>query len=215
MMFYSALIPALAARRPDMLFTRLYRLPWYGGMLEDWVRDIGVEAGHDVLELGCGTGDLVRAMTAWGATVVGVDRSPAMIRAARRAHGPAPGPYLRADAGALPFAAARFDRVVAASLINVVTDPERVLREMKRVLRPGGRLGLLFPTAAMTPQRAALCARRHQLRGFSAAALSAWARRAPKGDVQGMERSLAEVGFAQIGHRFHLDRMIAAIAATA
>ena len=214
-MLHSTLISALAALRPDILFDRLYRLPWYGGMFEEWARDIGIEAGHDVLELGCGTGALVRAMTAWGATVVGVDRSPAMIRAARRAHGPAPGPYLRADAGALPFAAARFDRVVAASLVNVVKDPERVLREMRRVLRPGGRLALLFPTAEMTPRRARSCARTRRLHGFSAAALQAWARRAPKGDVQGMERSLAEVGFVAIGHRFHLDRMIAAIAATA
>ncbi len=215
MMFYSALIPALAALRPDMLFTRLYRLPWYGGMLEDWARDIGIEARHDVLELGCGTGNLLRAMTAWGANVVGVDRSPAMVRAAQRAHGRSPGPYLRADANALPFAAARFDRVVAASLINVVTDPESVLREVRRVLRRGGRLGLLFPTAEMSAPRAISCARSRGLRGFSAAALLTWARRAPKSDPQEVAKSLVEAGFGRIRHHSYLDHMVAGVAATA
>jgi SAM-dependent methyltransferase len=80
--------------------------------------------------------------------IVGVDLSIGMLREARRAgHGryaqaARHGLYAQADAQALPFADARFDRVMANHMLFHVPDIERALREMRRVLRPGGRLVL-------------------------------------------------------------------------
>jgi ubiquinone/menaquinone biosynthesis C-methylase UbiE len=101
-------------------------------------------AGARVLDLGCGTGDLARALVASGLRVVGCDISPQMLLQAIRAHDISQqsgcagwvrvGPAWRT----LPFASTAFDVVVAASVLEYVANPAVVLRECVRVLRPGG-----------------------------------------------------------------------------
>jgi SAM-dependent methyltransferase len=98
-------------------------------------------AGDRVLDLGCGTGELARSLGAAGLRVTGCDISRQMLqRAARdRAARDSVG-WVRLDPGwrSLPFAAARFDVVVASSVLEYVAEPATVLRECARVLRPGG-----------------------------------------------------------------------------
>jgi 2-polyprenyl-3-methyl-5-hydroxy-6-metoxy-1,4-benzoquinol methylase len=99
-------------------------------------------AGDRVLDLGCGTGDLARALAAAGLQVGGCDISDEMlVRAARepRGRGERVG-WVRLSPGwrRLPFASAAFDVVVAASVFEYVAEPGAVLRECARVLRPGG-----------------------------------------------------------------------------
>jgi ubiquinone/menaquinone biosynthesis C-methylase UbiE len=87
------------------------------------------------LEVGIGTGIVAAALAERGVDVVGIDLSPAMLRHAQRR---APGRVARADALHLPI---RTGSVAAAYLVHVVhlvTDMERVLAEVVRVLRPGG-----------------------------------------------------------------------------
>jgi SAM-dependent methyltransferase len=102
-----------------------------------------VEAGDTVLDLGCGSGYAVRALRAntGMARGYGLDGAPQMVRNARSytdAAGDAPIGYLRGDFDALPFAADSIDHVFSMEAFYYAADPDRTLRELRRVLRPGG-----------------------------------------------------------------------------
>jgi ubiquinone/menaquinone biosynthesis C-methylase UbiE len=105
-----------------------------------------VEAGERVLDVACGTG-LVACAAAGAAgrsgTVLGTDLSARMIAAAQRRASEqrlANVRFARMDAQALELADASVDVVLCALGLMYVPEPERALREMQRVLRPGGRL---------------------------------------------------------------------------
>jgi ubiquinone/menaquinone biosynthesis C-methylase UbiE len=101
-------------------------------------------AGLRVLEVGCGLGDDAAALAGLVAppgTVVGVDGSRAMVEAARKRHEGIEGLSFKvADAAALPFNAATFDGCRTDRVLQHIGDPAAVVREMARVLRPGGAL---------------------------------------------------------------------------
>jgi SAM-dependent methyltransferase len=102
-------------------------------------------AGDRVLDLGCGTGELARALAA-GFGVTGCDISREMLSraAAREGRGPA---WVQLAPGwrTLPFASAAFGAVVASSVLEYVPDPVAVLRECARVTRPGGAVLYTVP----------------------------------------------------------------------
>jgi demethylmenaquinone methyltransferase/2-methoxy-6-polyprenyl-1,4-benzoquinol methylase len=116
-----------------------------GGLDRRW-RRITVEQvvrdGDRVLDACCGTGDLALAARAHGATeVVGLDFSEKMLERARTK---GPGiEWVQGDVLALPFEDASFDSATVGFGIRNVDDLERGLRELRRVLRPGGRLAIL------------------------------------------------------------------------
>ena len=111
-----------------------------------FLRFVGVGAGHRVLEVGCGTGVVLRDLTGLvGArgTVVGVDPSRHVITAARAFCHQHPTISLRvAEGGHLPFAAGRFDAAIAVTVVLHVADPLTMVKEMVRVTRPGGTIAL-------------------------------------------------------------------------
>ncbi|GAA3292087.1 hypothetical protein GCM10020295_10460 [Streptomyces cinereospinus] len=86
--------------------------------------------------------------------VLGADLTPAMLRAAVRAGRDRAGRLLLADVAALPLRSASLHAVFAAGLIAHLPHPTAALRELARVVRPGGRLALFHPIG-----RAALAAR--------------------------------------------------------
>lgn len=90
-----------------------------------------------VLEIGCGNGRYLEALTARGhrGVVVGGDLSEGMLRTARPAFG---GPLFVGDAQALPFPTASADVVLAMHMLYHVPDRAQGLAEIRRVLRPGG-----------------------------------------------------------------------------
>ena len=100
-----------------------------------------VRPGDRVLDTCCGTGDLALAAEQAGARVVGLDFSEAMLARARTK---APRiDWIRGDALALPFADASFDAATVGFGVRNLADLEGGLRELRRVLRPGGRVGIL------------------------------------------------------------------------
>ena len=92
-----------------------------------------------VLEIGHGPGLLLEALAA------GIDLSPGMIRQARRRLQRAglPARLVRGDAVALPYRTGSFDGIVATFAISAIPDGGAAMREMARVLRPGGVLSLV------------------------------------------------------------------------
>jgi demethylmenaquinone methyltransferase/2-methoxy-6-polyprenyl-1,4-benzoquinol methylase len=100
-----------------------------------------VRAGDRVLDACCGTGDLALADERAGGTVTGLDFSERMLERARRKSSSVD--WVQGDALALPFPDASFDAVTVGFGVRNVVDLERGLAELRRVLRPGGRLGVL------------------------------------------------------------------------
>lgn len=117
------------------------------------VRLTGVVAGERGLDVCAGTGDLSFALHRAGAAVVGTDFcAPMLVRAAAKSGAAATPPrFLAGDALALPFADATFDFATVAFGIRNVSDPKAGLREMARVVRPGGRVVVLEFTKPRLP----------------------------------------------------------------
>lgn len=119
------------------------RLAWFDRHI-DW-------PGKDVLDLGCAGGFMAEAMALRGANVTGIDPAAEAIEAARR-HARACDLRIGYDVGvgeALPYDAATFDTVVCVDVLEHVSDLNRVLAEVTRVLRPGGLF--LFDTINRNP----------------------------------------------------------------
>lgn len=108
------------------------------------LRLIGPVQGKSVLDVGCGDGGLAVRLALLGASVAAVDADPRMLAAARaRAAIAQVGVvHVAADARALPFADDTFDVVTAVTVLCFVADAAPALKELARVLRPGGRLVL-------------------------------------------------------------------------
>jgi SAM-dependent methyltransferase len=95
--------------------------------------------GDRILEVGCGYGFISEALWKTAAIHwVGVDRSDSMLSRLTQTHGPHP--VLQADAGSLPFADASFDKVLCTGVLMHVDNDRAALRELVRVLLPGGTL---------------------------------------------------------------------------
>lgn len=110
-----------------------------------------LRAGARALEVGCGVGGLIRLLSASSKGVrlaVGIDPSQLALQDARHLnHRPDPErlAFLAADGRALPFAANTFDAVFCNRVLVHAHEPGRILGEMARVLRPGGRALLIEP----------------------------------------------------------------------
>ena len=119
------------------------RLKWMDRQI-DW-------AGKTVLDVGCAGGFMSEALDARGAAVTGIDPAEDAIAAAQ-AHAQQGSRDIRYDVGvgeALPYADESFDAVVCVDVLEHVADLEQVIREIARVLKPGGLF--LFDTINRNP----------------------------------------------------------------
>lgn len=133
------------------------RFPDDGPAYAAAVAELGLREGDRVLDAGCGTGRALtplRAAVGPSGAVLGADLTPAMLQAAVRAGRDRDGQLLLADVAALPLRSSSLDAVFGAGLISHLPDPAENLRELARVVRPGGTLALFHPIG-----RAALAAR--------------------------------------------------------
>lgn len=115
------------------------------GEFRDWLLEqAGIAPGMLVLDVGCGPGPYHPAIAAVGGRTVGADASPGMAgeAAAQARAGRLPVETVAADAERLPFRDGRFERALANHMLYHVPDQARALREMRRVLKPGGRVVL-------------------------------------------------------------------------
>jgi demethylmenaquinone methyltransferase / 2-methoxy-6-polyprenyl-1,4-benzoquinol methylase len=113
------------------------------------VATLGAHEGERVLDVATGTGlvaqELVRS---YGCRVVGLDQSAAMLERARRKRAADPSLARRfelvlGEAESLPFEDGEFDHLTFTYLLRYVDDPAATMRELARVVRPGGRIACL------------------------------------------------------------------------
>lgn len=125
------------ARHYDLYFGKVFH---QGRKLA--IEQMAIRPGEHVLEVGVGTG-LSLPEYPDGVRVTGIDLSPEMIQHAQARVEDLELPdvtLLEMDASAMDFSDASFDHVVAMYVLSVAPEPERVIAEMRRVCKPGGRL---------------------------------------------------------------------------
>lgn len=140
----------VADRVPDVL---------HGGLVRDFygvAPRLDLVGGETVLDLACGPGTLTRHLAdavGPGGLVIGADLSPAMLTRAARAVTAANTVFVRADAMALPLRDACLDAVCCSLCLQLVPDLDTALAQIRRVLRPGGRLAAAVPAHGHGPFR--------------------------------------------------------------
>ena len=100
------------------------------------------------LDVGCGTGHLLRACGATGARLIGADHDAAMLEFAAQRWGSGCVPCVCAAAAALPFTEKVFAGIVATSLVGCLAEPGLLFAEAHRVLEPRGHLVFTFTNRA-------------------------------------------------------------------
>jgi ubiquinone/menaquinone biosynthesis C-methylase UbiE len=138
---YDGFAAAYSASNENNLFNAFYARP-------EMIRLAGDVAGLEILDAGCGSGPLMKALRGKDAVVSGFDLSPAMVELARQRLGEDADVRV-ADLGApLPYPDDTFDLVVASLSLHYVKDWNSALAELRRVLKPGGRLivSIIHPT---------------------------------------------------------------------
>ena len=169
--------------------------------------DAVVRPGDAVLDVACGTGDLALEASARGARVTGLDFSPEMLERARRKSCAVE--WVEGDALALPFDDGSFDAATIGFGVRNLADAGRGLAELRRVLRPGGRIAVLEITRPRGPLAAfyrvwfdALIPAAGKVLpgGLAFTYLPASVRRFP--DAEGLARLVGDAGFEDVRWRF-------------
>ena len=112
------------------------------------VRALDLDKGDRVIDVGCGSGFLMKRIR--DANVTGVDLSDTALSMARvNLSGMGNVRLVKADARQLPFDDSSFDKVVCADVLEHVPAPKDVVREIKRVSRPGARIVIALPNEAL------------------------------------------------------------------
>jgi len=145
----------MVAMVADVLETRA-AIPSQQEMIKSYLSEIKFPENAKVLEVGCGTGPVCRALVAIPnvASVTGIDPSSILIEKAKGlSENIGNITYLEGDGKALQFDDASFDAVILHTILTHVPDPQKILSEASRMLKTGGLLGVCdgdFATATLS-----------------------------------------------------------------
>lgn len=141
---YDTFADAYARANDNGLFNRWYARPAVLELLGD-------VAGRRILDAGCGSGPLLADLEELGASVTGFDASPAMIRLARTRLGDEADLQVADLTQPLPYEDEAFDDALAVLVLHYLEDWSRPLAELRRVLKPGGRLVVVVNHPVIPP----------------------------------------------------------------
>jgi SAM-dependent methyltransferase len=113
---------------------------WSRQLSGRFIEFAGVSNGDSILDVGCGTGSLTRVLLASAdvKSIVGIDLAEIYLESARQTIRDPRVDFKTGDASSLPFADKSFDRAFAMLVLHFVPDAKKAVREMRRVVRPGG-----------------------------------------------------------------------------
>src|SRR5580692_1662483 len=130
---YDSFAEAYSAENETSLYNAYYERPATLALAGD-------VTGRRILDAGCGSGPLFAALRDRGAVVTGIDRSAGMLEQARRRLGDDADLQVAELGSPLPFPDDAFDDVTASLVLHYLRDWGPALAELRRVLKPGGRL---------------------------------------------------------------------------
>lgn len=197
----STMVDRIARRPGGLLGYLLYRFPLgHRPGFDLALRQLPPEESDLVLEVGCGGGVFLRRLLKSGCRAVAIDHSPDMIDNSGRlnARALAEGRLTlhEADAAALPVASGTIDKVYCLNAFFFFPEPSESLREMARVLKPGGRLALITSPPAFRKQIARVSASMAETMRFDEPeTLARWAHEAGLMPVETREVASAGILF--------------------
>jgi ubiquinone/menaquinone biosynthesis C-methylase UbiE len=160
-------------------FAQVQATPGWEAIIQSFARFAALPPNSKVLDVGCGPGSLARHLARDGHTVTGVDADPLMIdRAQYLATNVSGVTFEVGDVRNLRFDEGAFDAALATNVIFLLPDPLLGLKQMTRVVRPGGLVAMLNPSPKMSVAAAEAQADEHRLEGFPRVSLINWARAA-------------------------------------
>jgi ubiquinone/menaquinone biosynthesis C-methylase UbiE len=187
-----------AAPNPGEVYEREMVPGLFGPWAADLVERAAPAAGARALDVACGTGVVTRLLpprVGPAGRVVGLDLNPGMLAAARAATAGAPIEWLEGSAQAMPLPDGAFDLVLCQQGLQFFPDKPAALREMHRVLAPGGRLFLaVWKSSVHCPGFAALERGLAKYVGAEAAKLPPFS----FGDRAALRRVIAGAGFREL-----------------
>lgn len=160
-------------------FDSMARTTWLGGIHDTLKEKTGSWRDKNVLDVGCGTGRLLLRGADEADKLTGIDLSSEMIKASTQNfffhNRSKKGEFLIGDACDLPFGDESFDVALSTCVLFLLPEPEVGIKEMIRVLKPGGTLAMLNPSEKMNQMEAFQYCKQHNISGFEQTAMLKWA----------------------------------------
>lgn len=203
-LFWKFYILLLVKFDPVRLFYQLSELDWYHETLSAWMLAASPQRGQHTLELGSATGRQSHFLSQMGLHVTAIDNSNKMLSRAKQLYLDLN--FQQANALELPFDDNTFDLVYAASLLNVVNDPLKLIQETLRVCRPGGLVNFIVPVKGFSQAECDKLMIKLGLAGFSKAGLLAWHNFALKMSLDEVKQHLKV--YSSMTTSYHLDGML-------
>jgi SAM-dependent methyltransferase len=160
--------------------------------------ELSLKSGDVVLDVACGPGNFTGyfgSVVGPSGLAIGVDTADSMLKQAVRDNSQGSVAYLRADAAALPFPDASFNAVTCFAALYLINNPERVVAELARIVKPGGRVVILTSFEGRLPSTrilTRLSGLGSGMRFFSSTEVVEWLRSAGATDTSSRVEGLAQ-----------------------
>lgn len=209
--YFQLQVKLLIIFKPTVLFDKINQLGWYKNTLRQWVDDQHFSAESKLLEVGCATGALTGYIDNSGCIPTGIDFSSEMIEVAKVKNNGID--FLVEDVLDLSFKSEVFDVVIAASLINIVSDRMKAMHELVRTCKKGGMISILVPSVKFNDENLHSLQSSLENSGFSSAALDAWHNLAPKMKESDILDLFQQAGLVEATTRTYLQGMVISVSA--